>query len=367
MGWVLNASSDVNAKSQYPTIIAICIILSALSSAVVLARLYVRFRARGLAHDDYMSGLSMVFAILYSVLCIAQTRYGLGLPIYLRPKKNLITYTRVNFAGRPIYQLGISFFKIALLISYLRLLHGTDHRTYRAIVWFVIGAVFLSHLGCTLCLILACKPVSKSWNPLGEGTCLPAGPSFTAYSIVTIVSDVVVALLPLPLLAKLEVRLGKKIGLIAIFGLGLFTTICSVLRYLQIDRIQHGDGNSTMLVLWGTIEFNVGNMVSSLPFLAPIFVKKAKQYRSKHSDDYAAPSGRSRSRGLKSDHYKLKDMSHGKDDAVFHSATDKSRSGSEENILRENKGIVKSMTYTVQVEDESGEPSRSHSVRSIRT
>lgn len=193
-----------------------------------------------------------------------------------------------------------------------------------------------------------------------------------------------VALLPLPVLAKLEVRLGKKIGLIAIFGLGLFTTICSVLRYLQIDRIQHGDGNSTMLVLWGTIEFNVGvrfikpgnnprancvaqNMVSSLPFLAPIFVKKAKQYRSKHSDDYAAPSGRSRSRGLKSDHYKLKDMSHGKDDAVFHSATDKSRSGSEENILRENKGIVKSMTYTVQVEDESGEPSGSHSVRSIRT
>lgn len=75
MGWVLNATSDVNAKSQYPTIISICIILSALSSAVVLARLYVRFRARGLAHDDCMSGLSMVFAVLYSVLCIARTFY----------------------------------------------------------------------------------------------------------------------------------------------------------------------------------------------------------------------------------------------------------------------------------------------------
>ena len=74
----------------------------------------------------------------------------------------------------------------------------------------------------------------------------------------TIISDVVVALIPIPALLKLNVRLGRKIGLIVIFLLGLFTTICSIQRYLQINRIQFGDGNSTMLVLWGTIEFNVG-------------------------------------------------------------------------------------------------------------
>jgi hypothetical protein len=91
-----------------------------------------------------------------------------------------------------------------------------------------------------------------------DGTCLAAGPSFTGYAIVTIISDIVVALLPVPLLLKLEIRLKKKIGLIAIFALGLFTTLCSILRYLEIDRISTGDGNSTMLVLWGTIEFNVG-------------------------------------------------------------------------------------------------------------
>ncbi len=100
--------------------------------------------------------------------------------------------------------------------------------------------------------------VSKSWNPLEVGTCLPSGPSFTGYAVVTIISDIVVALIPIPALLKLNVRLGKKIGLIVIFLLGLFTTVCSIQRYLQIDRIQFGDGNSTMLVLWGTIEFNVG-------------------------------------------------------------------------------------------------------------
>ena len=73
-----------------------------------------------------------------------------------------LSYTRVNYAGRPFYQLGISFFKIALLISYLRLLSGTDHKTYRIVVWITIALVFLAHLGCTLALVLACTPVSPS-------------------------------------------------------------------------------------------------------------------------------------------------------------------------------------------------------------
>lgn len=258
MGWVVNATPEVDAQSQWATIFAVCIVLSVLSIATVSCRLWVRGKARGLAGDDYMSALSMVFALIYSILCIVQTKYGLGLPIALRPKPNIGPYSQVNFAGRPIYQIGISFFKIALLISYLRLLQGTDHKIYRMTVWATIVVVFLAHLGCALSLVFACTPVEKSWKPWVPGSCLQPGPSFTGYAVVTIVSDVVVAVLPIPVLLKLNVRLEKKVGLIAIFMLGLFTTLCSILRYLQIDRIQNGDGNSTMLVLWGTIEFNVG-------------------------------------------------------------------------------------------------------------
>lgn len=349
MGWVENASTEVEALSQYATIIAICVVLSVLSISVVSCRLWIRATARGLASDDWMAALSMVFALIYSILCIIQTKYGLGLPVAARPKPNLIPYTRVNFAGRPIYQIGISFFKIALLISYLRLLKGTDQKIYRMVVWITIGVVFAAHLGCALSLIFACSPVDKSWNPLKHGTCLAPGPSFTGYAVVTIVSDIVVAILPIPVLLKLNVRLEKKLGLIGIFMLGLFTTICSILRYLQINRIQYGDGNSTMLVLWGTIEFNVGNMVSSLPFLAPVFMKKAREYRSKHSaQGYGSSHGMSRSRGRKNgDRYQLSDVSN--DKSAFASTT---KSGSEENILQ-NGAIVKSVTYSVQVDEEA--------------
>ncbi len=90
----------------------------------------------------------------------AETKFGLGLPLVARPKENLIPYTRSNYAGRPIYQLGISFFKVALLISYLRLFKGTTHSVYRRVVWIAMVAIVAGHLGCALTLILACNPVS---------------------------------------------------------------------------------------------------------------------------------------------------------------------------------------------------------------
>ena len=59
----------------------------------------------------------------------------------------------------------------------------------------------------------------------------------------------------------------RKAVLCGLFLLGLFTTFCSIQRLLQIKVIAYGDGNSTMLVLWGTIEFNVG--VRQLPDFLP--------------------------------------------------------------------------------------------------
>lgn len=90
------------------------------------------------------------------------------------------------------------------------------------------------------------------------GDCLPVGPTFYGLAIFTIVCDVVIIFLPIPLLLRLSIKPAQKAGVVCLFLLGLFTTICSILRLTQIHRVAFGDGNSTMLVLWGTIEFNVG-------------------------------------------------------------------------------------------------------------
>lgn len=76
--------------------------------------------------------------------------------------------------------------------------------------------------------------------------------------------DVIIILLPIPLLLRIKINTRKKVGLICVFTLGLFTTVCSIMRMVQIEIIAK-NGNSTNLVLWGTVELNVG--VSATPLL----------------------------------------------------------------------------------------------------
>lgn len=97
-------------------------------------------------------------------------------------------------------------------------------------------------------------------------------------------------------------------------------------------------------------------MVSSLPFLAPVFMRKAKEYRTKNS--YNNGSSHQNSRGPKGEHIKLSDVTNShdndKDKSVILST---GKSSSEENILQ-GAGIMKSVTYSVRVDDDSNQPRR---------
>jgi hypothetical protein len=55
----------------------------------------------------------------------------------------------------------------------------------------------------------------------------------------------------------LQINNRKKVGLMGIFCLGIFTTFCSIIRLTQVKAIL-ATGDQTGLVLWATVEMNVG-------------------------------------------------------------------------------------------------------------
>jgi hypothetical protein len=99
--------------------------------------------------------------------------------------------------------------------------------------------------------------MQKSWLPLTPGDCLGNGPTFLGLAIVTIVYDITIFFLPIPFLWKLQINTRRKIALMVVFLLGLVTTVCSIMRMTRIAPLAI-DGDSTLLVLWGTVELNVG-------------------------------------------------------------------------------------------------------------
>jgi len=176
----------------------------------------------------------------------------------------------INFAGRPFYQIGILGFKVALCWAYLRILKTSQKPRYRALVWTVMIACIIGHVAGALILIFQCSPVRKSWYPLTPGTCLPNDATFYGLAAVSIFFDVFIFFLPIPLLLSLNIDAKKKVVLCGVFLLGLLTTVCSILRMYQITTIAK-TGNSTMLVLWGVIELNIGILLTCIPTLGPLF------------------------------------------------------------------------------------------------
>lgn len=164
---------------------------------------------------------------------------------------------QINFAGRPFYQIGIMGFKVALCFAYLRITGSNIRSRYRHFIWAVMIFTILTHIGGTFVLLFQCNPVKKSWRPRTPGHCLPNDTTFYVLAAISIICDLIIFTMPIPLLMKVQINLRRKVGLIAIFMLGIFTTVCSIMRMVQIITIAK-NGNSTMLVLWGTIELNVG-------------------------------------------------------------------------------------------------------------
>ncbi|KAG0645307.1 hypothetical protein D0Z07_8940 [Hyphodiscus hymeniophilus] len=270
MVWVHNASQAINDKSQWPTIFALCLSLTIFMVLIVSARGYVRgFMLKSIGIDDWIIFFSMVCSIIYSGLAVGQTKWGLGLDLPDRPEVNINRYAVINFAGRPFYMAGITGFKVALCISYIRILRQTN-TLYKKIVWAIMISCVTLHLAGTLVLIFQCTPMRKSWKPLTPGHCLPNAQTFYALAAVTIFYDCIIFLLPIPILMKLQINNRRKAVLLGVFGLGIFTTVCSILRMVQIIAISR-TGNSTKLVLWGTIEMNVGIVLTCIPTLAPLF------------------------------------------------------------------------------------------------
>jgi len=150
----------------------------------------------------------------------------------------------------------ITGYKIAVCLGYLRLL-GVAMPIMQRVVKSVLVFVIVSHIADTLVIVLQCLPVAKSWNSSVPGHCLSNYPTWNATAAITIVCDITIFLLPIPLFANLQVGIRRKISLIVVFILGIFTTLCSIMRMVQIRQVAK-DGNNSTLVLWGTVEMNVG-------------------------------------------------------------------------------------------------------------
>lgn len=118
--------------------------------------------------------------------------------------------------------------KISILLLYRRIF---PNRWFRTLVMYLLVAIAAFASGSTSGSMLQCWPISRNWNRTGPGNCLDITALWYANAAGSIISDLVILFIPLPLIIRLQLPFNQKLGLIVIFSLGgLFVSFCTSLH-----------------------------------------------------------------------------------------------------------------------------------------
>ncbi|KAH0026853.1 hypothetical protein KCU78_g4210, partial [Aureobasidium melanogenum] len=267
LGWVHNLET-APSESDARGIIALAVVFPLLAVLCVGLKFRIRIKTIGsVGWDDIALAISCGLNIGYSATAIHQTKWGLGLKAADFPPQNAVPFSRIQFAGGPLYCLTVLGFKLSLLISYLRV--AGFNRTYATVVWTVLVSVVISQILFTILLSVGCQPIAKQWDPSIPGKCLNALPIYFALGGTSLGWDLIIIVLPFPILRRLQLDFHRKVALFAVFSLGFFVTIVQAVRLTSIARLAtYTDSKGS--IQWSAVEINLGVVVACVPTFGPL-------------------------------------------------------------------------------------------------
>lgn len=136
--------------------------------------------------------------------------------------------------------------KLSILIVYRRIFLG-NQRWFKIALWangfYALGLGIAS----TFVFIFQCSPVDYYWTrfvafygyPAPEGGCLPQMAHLVTPQILSTASDLVILLLPIPVIWGLHVENSRKIPVFLVFLLGAFTVGCGIARISVIFHVSN--------------------------------------------------------------------------------------------------------------------------------
>jgi hypothetical protein len=73
-----------------------------------------------------------------------------------------------------------------------------------------------------MCLLLfPCTPLKRTWDvSITEGSCIDRTPVFMATAVLNMITDILLLVLPIPMVMKLQMPRAQKLGVICAFGVG---------------------------------------------------------------------------------------------------------------------------------------------------
>ncbi|KAL8917289.1 MAG: hypothetical protein Q9172_005915 [Xanthocarpia lactea] len=185
-----------------------------------------------------------------------------------------ILFAWLLFIGDMFYLISIMSTKIAILLLY-NSLFGVK-RWFRYLCY---GMMVVVTSYCVIFFFIEafnCNPVEKTWHALtytGPAKCFDNSMVQFVIGGFNIATDLIILVMPMPIILKLNTDSKRKIGLLVIFSTGIFVFASTIVREVIVVQTLRDFDQSWVTVpetVWLTIENDIGIICACLPALAPL-------------------------------------------------------------------------------------------------
>ncbi|KAE8323881.1 integral membrane protein [Aspergillus sergii] len=225
-----------------------------------------------LGWDDTFMILGLLFCIADAAATMADVKYG-GIGLHeARVRQNdpqmMVTWGKFIIIIPLLYFTTVVPPKLAILHLYLSIF---THKALRYTCYGTGAVIILNWIAVIIAGLLSCQPLSYFWTQ--QGHCIDINAWLRWGGFANILTDVVMLILPIPVVLNLHASIRLRLGILITFLLGSLGLISSIIRFWEF-YVTDSQGDKTWaastLVIWAVIEGGIYLIAASLPTYRPL-------------------------------------------------------------------------------------------------
>ncbi|KAL2064686.1 hypothetical protein VTL71DRAFT_3824 [Oculimacula yallundae] len=224
----------------------------ALTTLVTAGRFYVRlYITQAVFIEDWFCIASWFCTTAFCITMLLSALVGGGgYHAWDTTPEGMVRFQKIQYSLSIIYGPCVWCIKVALLLILVRVF--TPFKRIIWAVWAFIFAMLVYNIIATMLKMFICTPFSAVWDTTVPGKCLDSYTLFSVDTSLSILTDLIILILPIPLVWSLQVSTRKKVRTIALLGAGGVATSCGIVRLILIVRLNdsfYSLGDQTVTIL----------------------------------------------------------------------------------------------------------------------
>ncbi|KAB8245297.1 hypothetical protein BDV35DRAFT_357132 [Aspergillus flavus] len=265
-----------------PHVAGSVIMLTAVAFITYALRVYCRLSRRSWGAEDWIMTSAVIPFCVLTAGCLGGAFNGIGVHSTLLNEPENQRYQAEGQKYFLIFEVGYvaAIIPIKLSISWMLIRVAEGRKLYINIQYGVIAMFATMNIIALIFILINCTPPEAAWNTslLKKGaSCRPAHvltDIYYATTAVNIVTDWVTALMPIPLLWRVQLDRNTKISIIGLMGLGILASLSACIRLKYTVNLQNQADflfAVANVVIWGFAENAIGMIVGNVATLRPLF------------------------------------------------------------------------------------------------